>query len=162
MKRMIRSPKYKFVIEVYMDLQDSIAATDIIEFRPNISKKHQLTEDQLTAYDDCIKSILSVITSNKFHIIDKYQSGKSYSYYVVFYPVEDSGKELDEVELEFRIANHPGKGLSDDEPVVTSTRIIKSFKLGSKRYPSTYEIVKAVSGICTELKLGNYEILDEL
>ena len=162
MKKLLHRKKYKFIIEVSMDLQESIAATDIIQYRPNISKKFQLTDDQLTAYDDLIKSVLSVVTFNKFRILDKHQSGKSYSYYITFYPIDESGTELDEVEIEFRIANHSGKGVPDEESIASSKRIIKSFKLGSTRYPNTFSIVQAVSGICDELKIGNYGILDEL
>ena len=78
MKRVIKSStKTKNKLVILLELDESyeqIAAGQFIKPVSNISKKFQLDDEQIAAYDDFINSIRSVLLARKFEIIEDYQS----------------------------------------------------------------------------------------
>lgn len=166
MKRVIKSStKTKNKLVILLELDESyeqIAAGQFIKPVSNISKKFQLDDEQIAAYDDFINSIRSVLLARKFEIIEEYQSDSSYSYYIVLYPVTEAGTKLDAFEIEFCISDHKNKGLNENKTTTSHNRIFKSFIVGGNRYPSTVAVMIAVSEVCDRLKNADYSVLDEV
>lgn len=158
MKRFVQNRKPSHTIDIVVEFNqcwDDIAAS-AVEHPKNVKKKYLWSDDELTAYNDLIETIIGIIRSHKFEILQSYQSKRSYSYYIDFLPT--SGDEV--IEIRFRIADHARRELSDEGIVTTDNApIIKSFTLGSKKYPNMIDIYKAVKHICDDLAKGDYYTL---
>jgi len=154
---------FKHVINISVDVGhgEYISSTTKIHDRTNIKKKFRYTDSELDAYDDFIVNMLNVLETYKFDIIREYQSKKSYTYYVEFYPTDHFNNRLDKFLLVIRIGDHKMKSSRGSETIKSNNKVIKSFWIGSTQYPSTYKIRESLIKICEELQDENYDILDE-
>ena len=127
----------------------------------NIKRRERLDEIKLTILNDVVDSCISCINSAGFPISKQYQSSKSYTYYIQFQPITESGEKLIPVELMFRISgDHKSQSIAEDV-ASTSTVIIKSITLGQKEYESYPQVILALQDICNELKQGNINVLSK-
>ena len=163
MKRMISNVFTRFnsgvsiqiVINVGYDFEKVVAA---IEHPANISKRKRISDAKLNILNEVVYSVMSAIHSHGFTVISHRQSKKSYSYYVKFWPKTDSGERLFPIDFQFRISDHNLKQNQYKEP--TTIRII-NLQLGGQDYSNSVELIEAADRICTELKKGNVDVLNE-
>ena len=161
MKRIIKTNIKTINIIVELDFKKTdhaITSSDKLLKHQSINKKYRVSDEELVILHDIVYSVLSCLTSRKFKIIEKYQSARSYTYYVQFMTISDSGEEMSPVNIKFRIADHDNKYL--DEPLETTDVIIKSITIGDEIYHNSVGVVVAFSHICSELKKGNLDILN--
>lgn len=156
---MIKSIKPTYVLDIEVEFNDcwDNIADSIVNHPKNVKKKYLWSDDELTAYNDLIETVLGLIKSHKFEILRNYQSKKSYSYYIDFLP--NRGSEV--IEIRFRITDHSKRSLNDETAFSGSAPIIKSFVMGSKRYSNLVDIYKAVKNICDDLLKGDYSALSK-
>lgn len=145
--------------KIYVDMMitdswDQIVSDIEIRDPISMSKKYRLSEDAKSDWSDFLTSVISVIRGRHFDIIRQYQSSKSYSYYVDFYPVTLDGQKLDEVELIFRFSDHRHKNAVGE--FQTEDFMFRSFEVNGQRYKSTYDVMMAVRHICEDLQKGDY------
>ena len=159
MKRLMKSIKPTYVLDIEVEFNDcwNNVAASIVNHPKNVKKKYLWSDDELTAYNDLIETVLGLIKSHKFEILRNYQSKKSYSYYIDFLPTR--GNEV--IEIRFRITDHSKRSLNDQTTFSDSAPIIKSFVMGSKRYSNLVDIYKAVKNICDDLLKGDYSALSK-
>lgn len=174
MKRHNHRIKFDCILEIVfqMDIKgfDNVAASKVVHPK-SVKKKYLITEEELVAFNDLVESVCSVIYAHNFDVIGEGQSGKSYSYYIDFFPTDENGDRWDEsIRIKFRLSNHGNKGVNNrqinrsrkgesesNSPLV----FVKSFFVGGIQYPSQLAVMKAVDQICKGLKEGNYNVLSE-
>lgn len=156
---MRKSIKPIYVLDIEVECNDcwNNVAASIVNHLKNVKKKYLWSDDELTAYNDLIETILGLIKSHKFEILRNYQSRKSYAYYIDFLP--NGSSEV--IEIRFRITDHSKRSLNDETAFSDSAPIIKSFVMGSKRYSNLVDIYKAVKNICDDLSKGDYSALSK-
>lgn len=165
MKRYVVKPDYKLTISINFGYEISTIAADTLVSHPKqLAKRDWMDDDSLMLYDDAIQNVVNTI-ERYFTILRKKQSKKSYAYYILF----DSGNVKDSVivEVQFRISDHPMKGSHKENATLTSEnddRIlrIKSFDIGTNKYPSTNAVLIAVDKICKRIQEGDFDCLDKL
>lgn len=159
MKRLIKSIKPTYVLDIEVEFNDcwNNVAASIVNHPKNVKKKYLWSDDELTAYNDLIETVLGLIKSHKFEILRNYQSKNSYSYYIDFLPTRSN----EVIEIRFRITDHSKRSLNDETTFSDSAPIIKSFVMGSKRYSNLVDIYKAVKNICDDLSKGDYSVLSK-
>ena len=101
MNRMIRNStenRRSVIITMWMDEYDQpdnlAATTQYIEHPKNIKKKRRISDKHLEYLNDIIATFEANIQVVGFPIIDKHPGGDSYSYYITFTPVTESGEPL--------------------------------------------------------------------
>ncbi len=166
MFRYIRSskvPDHILPITVCFDAEgtDIAASDDLVSHPKNIKRKYRFSEDQLAAFNDIISTVCSVLKSHHFKVTKTYQSKKSYSYYIHFYPTDKNGDMWDEsIVIVFSIREHSNKSISDGI-IDSHEAYVKTFLVGSKKYEHGIDVMKAVRSICDRLSEGDYSALDE-
>lgn len=70
---------------------ESIASDISLNEPISIQDKYRLSISDFNAWCDFVDSVASVVRSYDFKIVQEYQSKKSYSYYIHFYPVSNDG-----------------------------------------------------------------------
>lgn len=145
-----------------------------LEYRDLLKAEWQLTAAELSTYRSFLISMVSIIESYGFEIVDEYQSDESYSYYVQFTPTLYPGV-LDNPEIripkkqnsdmlldvKFRLSNHyeDGEGpLSVDSLGRSSSKgyMFKEFVVEGVKHESINSAIVDLQDICQELQLGNY------
>lgn len=164
MKRYVKSTEELLAtITITMDIHtklDKVAATDYIQHPKSISKKRRIPDSHLAMLNDIVASFDSNIRAVGFPIIDEHWPKKSYSYYIKFIPITESGEELLPVKLVFRVANHsniPAEDSSDSDIVQ-----IVSFTLEHEDKLRSWELIHRGAYILQELRKGNVNVLDEI
>lgn len=154
MKRMIKDYIQLNVIINLDYIYTDIAASEV-NHPKNIRKSNRLDEAKLTILNDIVDSVVSVIRSYHFDIIKKYQSSKSYTYYIWFEPKTSDGRKLIPVKIVFRISgDHRSKSMEGaiSEGVQV---IVRSINIGEDEYKDVLGVMNKVDKICKELSVGN-------
>ena len=146
---------------------NDIAASVYINKR-NVNDEYQLSDDEIVLYDDFIRNVIHALKSKHFNILKNRQANSTYSYYISFKPVDDSGKEFDRCAIILRISNHIREGSdtdnieeNDSQVVYEGRAIISSIIIGTKKYSSYTQAIDRVYDIVDELAIGNYDVLFE-
>lgn len=158
------------ILNIYIEFSyaaNDIAAGEYINKR-NVKAKYQLSDDELVLYDDFIRNVIHALKSKHFNILKNRQANNTYSYYISFKPVSESGEEFDRCAIILRISNHIREGSeadsiedNDSQIVYQGRAIISSIIIGTKKYSSYMQAVDRVYDIVDELAIGNYDILFE-
>lgn len=164
MKRYIKSTtyaKYYITVSVYKVEADSIAATEYLKHLDTIPESRRISEEELEKLNDVISSVISVLHVNEFDVLPGHQSADGYTWYAPFYPVLNTGEELNEYLIVFRLSNHYNKGISEESSVIDTKvmKIIKSFTLGSSEYPTVVALLRAVKDTCNDIKYAGYDAI---
>lgn len=170
MYRMKKEPTkwHTLVIELsFSEETDNVAAATYVSHPKNIKRSELYSEDRLEEFDYLVSNVINIVSSYKFDIVQTKQSPKSYAYYVGFFPTDDQGDRWEEgVKILVRLADHSNSG----ERTATKTidihpgedvTIFRSFRVGSQQYPHEIDVIRAIKKICSQLKLGHYEVLDK-
>lgn len=149
----------KNTIFIDMILCDEIVNTTTYLKDPvRLKDESKMSISDLNMWDDLIDSVISVLNDYEFDIIEHHQSGKSYSYYVSFYPTSEDGLRFDEpVKIVFRLSNH--RNDQDHSSNKIKRAFFKSFELDGEQYSNPVDIFFAIDEICKELQKGNYSVL---
>jgi len=143
------------IINVDYDFEDIAASKELYVNHPySIKKSKALDEDKLLILNDIVVSILSVFTSHGFEILKRYQSKKSYSYYVLCDIDPQKKYNLPIVKIQFRISDHNDAGI-DEDVVETSSVYIKSIKIGDEQYERPMKMMAAIIDMCDRLAEGD-------
>ena len=131
-----------------------------------ISPEAKLKEDMGIDSLDFVDIVVIVERNFGFKIIDKGQSGKGYSYYIDFYPVDSEGNTLELWQIRFRISDHRQNTGKDkridriDDMTVRSTKshvLIKSFEIGQgRKFTTLSSAMLEMKRICESLRDGEY------
>ena len=171
MKRYIKSNEKMQTAYFELDIiailnPTSVKATEeLIEYYPDMDAKYQLTKEQFQAYRDFIKTAVSAIKRRDFEVHDEYQSPISYSYYIEFVPKFFEGLEPDIIfNVKFRLSNHYetlNNSVNDKSSNSDSlnSKIFKSFVVDGVVHQGIVDTLMAITNICNELQLGNYDAL---
>lgn len=158
MKRYIRTEKQNIVeLNVTIDIgyhTDSVAASDYIEHPKNIRKTQRIDNIKLVILNDIVWSLMSVMNSHGFKIIKRYQSKKSYAYYIWCDIDPEKKFGLPIFKINFRIADHLNKGL-DDDIVEASNVYIKSIYIGENEYKDPMKMMRDFDAMCDKLQQGD-------
>lgn len=148
----------KFTVLINLDYVLETIAANEVNHPLNVRKKNKLNETKLAILNDIVDTALSAIRSAGFEITKKYQSKKSYTYYIWFQPISQYGEKLTPVEVEFRISgDHNSKTLEDNETY--SKVIVKSIIIGPEEYDNPAQVLQAFDDMCEGLKHGDSSIL---
>ena len=183
MKRYIKSNQIKNKIEVeIIAICPNLASYDIdlaaskkvnLQYR-NLKSEWQLTSEQFEAWKNFINSVVAIITKFGFGIVDDYQSGESYSYYVQFTPQPYLGfeDEMLELDVKFRLSDHYQDQRKEKSEHTASYIDRKAIAKESKNSPIfTSFVVEGIKcddiaatllrikNICQDLKVGDYSKL---
>lgn len=166
MYKMIRTqlaPDHVLKITIELSDEDNIAAQTDLKYlhKVNISRKKQLSSDQIAKLDQLISNVFDILNSFRFVITDKNtkQSSKSYSYYITFFPTDSNGNKWSgSVQVQFEVRDHRSK-THPDAGQIQENLFIKAFFVGSQKCFSTDGVLVQVKKICRELQKGNYDIL---
>lgn len=164
MKRHIKSTTELIELNVIINVGhqfSDVAASDVLDYvnHPrNIKKAERLDQTKLVVLNDIVSSILSVITSHQFKILKRYQSKKSYAYYVWCDIDPDRKYNLPVFKINFRIADHLNDGLTDTT-VETSKLFVKSIMIGDTEYEDPMVMMTEFDKMCDELSNGNIRAL---
>lgn len=136
------------------------SSKDLIEFR-EVEPKYQLTPKQLEAYRNFIKTIVNTIKKRDFKVIDEYQSGISYSYYIEFMPKFYDGIEPEIVfGVKFRLSDHYQSGnlpvTEESESCGESDTIFTSFVVEGVKHDDIVSTISDITQICNDLQTGDY------
>lgn len=124
----------------------------------SIKEKYRLSTEEINDWICFVDSVVSMIRDYDFDIVDEHQSGKSYSYYISFYPTSEDGRRFSkEIKVVFRLSDHR----NEQEHTKSSKTIFKNFEVNGEKYPSTYSVMMAVDRICESLQNGDYAVLDK-
>lgn len=161
MKLLVNNKTRKIIdIEIIVEYRDyTIAASRIIDHPDNIAKKKRLNDLKLQILNDVAMSAITAINSRDHLILTKqYQAKNTYSYYIQFDVLDETGQKIIPVGIRFRISNHTMHG--DELAIDSSTVVIRSFVLSGKYYENSIAIIQQIDQICAELNKGNINILD--
>lgn len=148
----------KLSVLINLEYTPQHVAASEVSHPSNIRKKNRLDEIKLTILNDIVDTALSAIRSAGFEITKKYQSKRSYTYYIWFQPISDSGEKLTPVEVEFRISgDHKSRTMQDNETY--SKVIVKSIVIGPEEYDNPAYVLQAFDEICVGLKQGDMAVL---
>ncbi len=152
MKRRIKPKRWiEIVLYINPSLPQDMAAVEL----HHPSSRFKLTDEELLIYSDFVESMISPIYAHGFKIVKDYQSNKSYSYYIDFYPVDKKGNLLDKVHIIFRLSEHV-----DKSKFHSSSRIfIKSFVINDISYDKMLPFQDRINYICDRLAEGDYDEL---
>ena len=151
------------VIEITMIVDDEgaiAAASSYLHHPKSIEPEKRITDGHLQLLNDIILSFDMMIKSYKFDIVKKYSASNSYSYYIHFDPITESGEKLSPVRLIFRVSNHPSRSAkgSINSPKVRAV----TFMLGEENFQNSLDLIEQGSQILERLYHGDKSVLDEL
>ena len=147
------------VIDVTLYLREypsEIAASRI--HQPSIRRELQMTNTQISAYEDFLDTIASIISSHGFTIINEYQSKRSYAYYITF--------EVPNIQetwtIRFRIADHDSSGtFNPPKKNYTRPTIFRKITIGNgQEFTSYFQAIKAIGYICDGLVDKDFDVLN--
>lgn len=163
MKKLIKSDDSsiydaKYLIEITFNYDfntSNIAASERVKHPLNIKKKFKMSDSQLQTYNDLIDSMIAPLIKRKFIINNEYQSKRSYTYYIDFYPVDREGNRYDEsVRLLFRAADNVIQ--HGEEGQLSEDLVLKSFLLFGEEYKDLFALQRKVIDICEHLMDGDF------
>jgi len=159
MKKYIRNPKFMILIEIILnDNINTITSYEYVKRYDNIDPEHQYTPEQISALNDFIHTVLSVIRSRDFEIKKKYQSTDSYSYYIYFKPEFYEGVDAEVINVKFKIGDHnPIEEEFTDED--KELAIFHTILINKEEYEDWMQIIQNIRSICDEIKAGDYSSL---
>lgn len=140
--------------------QDIAASSEYLSHPKNIKKKFRISDKHLEYLNDIIASFDHNLQVAKFDIIDRRSASNSYSYYITFIPITESGEKLLPIDLVFRVSNHSSKSASESGS--SSFARIVSFTLQHEDFDKASDLIYEGIRIIRELKKGNVSILDEI
>ena len=132
---------------------------EYVEYQ-ELDSEYQLTNKQLSDYQNFVRSCLSVIKKCQFDVVEKYQIDKSYSYYFHFTPVPYSDFQDSPLQLyvKFRLFDHyqniasvVGSDASTENEGVT----FKAFVVEGVAHDNIAAALKDIRDICIDIKHGN-------
>lgn len=146
------------VIDVTLYLREhpsEVAASRI--HQPSIRKELQMTNTQISAYEDFLDTIASIITSHGFTITNEYQSKRSYAYYMTF--------EVPDIQetwtIRFRIADHDPSGTFSYPRNFNRPTIFRKITIGNgQEFTSYFQAIKAIGYICDGLVDKDFDVLN--
>lgn len=166
MKRLVQSSSEQHrQIVITMNIEEytgssPIAANEYLDHPKSINKKHKISDKHLEYLNDIIASFDHNLQVAGFPILDSRPAKNSYSYYITFVPITESGEELLPVDLIFRVSTHSSK--SSEGSIGSSFVRIKGFTLEHEDFDKASELIYEGIRIIRELKKGNVDILDEI
>ena len=146
------------IIDVTLYLREypsEVAASRI--HQPSIRKELQMTNTQVSAYEDFLDTIASIITSHVFTITNEYQSKRIYAYYMTF--------EVPDIQetwtIRFRIADHDSSGTFSSHRNSSRPTIFRKITIGNdQEFTSYFQAIKAVGYICDGLVDRDFDVLN--
>lgn len=125
--------------------------------QPSIRRELQMTNTQISAYEDFLDTIASIITNHGFRIINEYQSKRSYAYYMTF--------EVPDIQetwtIRFRIADHDSCGTFSSSRDSNRPTIFRKIIIGNgQEFTSYFQAIKAVGYICDGLVDRDFDVLN--
>ena len=159
MKRYVRELP---VIEILINLEytlDTVAAAEM-NHPTSISKKKKLADYKLVILNDIVESVLSTIRGFGFDITRKHQSKKSYTYYVWFQPISETGEKLVPVQIQFRISGDHVSRTEEDNSQYGSV-VVKSIFIGPNEYDNPVSVILAIEEMCKGLQKGDITVLSK-
>lgn len=154
------SPKYVIDICGYLS-PDSQALNASVEMQhpKSINKIYRLTDTELDIWRSVVESVVNELDIRNFEIIRQWQSRRSYSYYIDFYPVTSDGTKLDLVQIRFRLSDH-GKGVHKVEHTRDRKLMFRDFTINDFTCPANPLNLKNLIGqMCDDLMKGDYSTL---
>lgn len=94
-----------------------------------------------------VSSVISIVESYEFDIVQTNEDPKEFSYCIGFEP-------RPEEQVEFCTVLNP-------TDMSSNSTISRSFRVGSQQYAYEIDVIRAIKKICSQLKLGYYEVLDQ-
>ena len=153
MKRMIKDC-IELVVTINIETRTHVAAS-AVNHPKSIKQAKKLSDSKLLILNDIVSSVLSVIQSYNFAIIKKYQSNKSYTYYIWFQPQAEDGQKLTPVKIVFRISgDHDSKSIDDNIAEGTQV-VVRSFLTGDEEYKDIFVLMSKIDKICKGLSEGD-------
>ena len=139
MKRIVSPKVIEKTIDILVTIDDfkqfeDLAAAKPVELRhPSIKKSHKLSDDALSLYTGFIKCIIEVIENHDIAVIDNYQSGKSYAYYIDTETIGYVDGERTKFIVHFRIGDHPNYSIDRKSSTSKEGAVIavKNVQIGS-------------------------------
>ena len=139
---------------------EDIAASDYLNHPKSIKKSKRITDKHLQYLNDIIATFDHNIQAAGFPIVDRHPGSNSYSYYIEFIPITESGEELLPIDLIFRVSDHFSRS-AEGSKNSSFARII-GFTLENEDFDKASELIYEGVRILRELKKGNIDILDQL
>ena len=160
MKRVIKSwltnqPAIEILINIDYDIESIAAST--IEHPTNFKKQRRLSEIKLGLLNDIVDSVISCVLYHDFDILEKYQSKRSYSYYLTFQPQDAEGNKLTPIPVKFRMGDHDQKSNDSVKPQYV---VIVSIIMGAKVFDNRFEFLQDFNTMCEGLKSGSLKSVD--
>ena len=142
-------------INIFLQIETSEIAADRIH-HPSIRRQFKMTDSQLNAYEDFIDTVVSILESSGFTILDEYQSKKSYAYYITF----EVPELLESWTIRFRIANH-NQRTTETARGNNRPTIFRKITIGAgKEFASYMEAIRGIQYICNGLKTHDFDVLN--
>ena len=157
MKRWIQSSSNIPTLHVIIELTESnirIAASDEFEeiTHPSVRRKYKKSDEWLKHVNDLVRSILGSMRGRGFHILQARPSKKSYTYYILFQPVDENGDVWStELGLQLELRDHVSNSHTDLGQV-TKNLIVNTYYLEDKSYRDMTAILKELWRIFDDLQ----------
>ncbi len=132
-----------------------------LDYRPNLRGEWQLTNSQINDLNSFLTTVVSVIESRGFIMLDKYQSDESYSYYMTFRPRNQYTGEEFEFDVKFRLSDHnlTNAKKSSRSNELPPTVVFRSYVVEGVRYNTIVDTIHAIQNACNKLMVGDYSDL---
>lgn len=152
------------IIAILKNSDNAVESSKHIELEERkLPLEYQLSDAQKEAYENFVRSVVSIIYNFGFDVVDEYQSSRSYSYYIQFTPSPYKGFEDEwlELDVKFRLSEHYSINKSVIEQTTPKTEgvLFKSFVVEGVEYDNIAATLLAVKNICKDLKIGDYSKL---
>lgn len=157
--------RLKVIVDV-SDLRDGDENTKLIASAilkdPQLKQSKKLSKDQFERLDSVIVKILELVNYYKFHISDRHQSPRSYSYYIRFTPVDELGNTWQyDAEIQLEVRDHP-RNDGNKSGWVSDSLYIQAFHVGNKTCFDTTTTISEVRKTLHKLSKGDYSDLEEV
>lgn len=155
--------KRRLLLELNIDAilytESERASSATVNLRPRTSEQFSLEE--LEAYSNFIRTIISIIRSSGFDIVNQYQSNRRYSYYVelISRPYEGFGDLVIRPTVKFGLSDHQPNGIKVSNESESKSVIFKSFVVEGVEHKNIKQVILDIQQICNDLKVGDYSRL---
>lgn len=130
-------------------------------FDPSVTCKHKKSDEWLKNLNDLVRSIIGSLQGRGFHILKAKPSKKSYTYYIVFQPVDKNGDLWDtELSLQLELRDHVSSTHSD-KGSITKDLIVKTYYLEDKSYKGMLALLRELWRIFDRLQDGDFSAFTE-
>lgn len=134
-----------------------------LKSRSNLKDEWQLTSQQINDLNSFLTTVVGIIESRGFDVIDDYQSPMSYSYYIQFRPRNQYTDETFRLDVKFRLSDHKLSDaiqVSRNSEADTKQVIFRSYVVEGVKQKSITDVIHTINDICNHLAVGDYSILD--